>query len=524
MSVEVNVPDIGSDKLEVVDILFKVGDVVKQNETLISLEGNKIFLDVPSPINGIIESIEISIGDKIKTGTLIMLFKDNTYKVKSIKKEICQYSIDKKRNKEKEIKIYGLKNDKYQILEMLVKKEDIIQKKQPILKFKNSINTIYTLYSPYHGVVKNIKVKIGDIIRYNKVVILISLISTFIDNKLKNKNDNIKQKNIIHENNILKIKNDNIFYKNKYVVNNKNYHATPIIRRIAREFNIDISLVNGSGRKGRITKEDINNYIKNAIDQYNIYNKNKKTFNGNYINNIDYNSFGEIEVTKLSNIKKISGQNLYHNWITIPHVTQFDEVDITDLESFRKNQNINFQKDNTDIKITVLIFIIKSVAKALVKFPKFNSSLSLDKESLILKKYVNIGIAVNTNYGLVVPVLRNVNKKSIIEISFELSNIIKKSHCKKLNTYDISGGNFTISNLGSIVSNIFTPIINGQEVAILGVSRAKIQPIWINKKFIPRLMVSLSLSYDHRVIDGYDGAIFIKYINDMLSDIRCLIM
>lgn len=310
-------------------------------------------------------------------------------------------------------------------------------------------------------------------------------------------------------------------------------HATPVIRRLAREFGVNLDKVKGTGRKGRIVKEDIQAYVKTAVQ---VFEKQGGTAaaatgaaNGAGLGllpwpKVDFSKFGEVEEVELSRINKISGANLHRNWVMIPHVTHFDRTDITELENFRKEQNKEAEKRKLDVKITPVVFIMKAVASALEAFPRFNSSISEDAQRLTLKKYINIGIAVDTPNGLVVPVFKNVNKKGIIELSRELMEVSKKAREGKLTASDMQGGCFTISSLGGIGTTHFTPIVNAPEVAILGVSKSEMQPIWNGKEFEPRLMLPLSLSFDHRVIDGADGARFLSYINSVLADIRRLVM
>ncbi|AKC59736.1 2-oxo acid dehydrogenase subunit E2 [Blochmannia endosymbiont of Polyrhachis (Hedomyrma) turneri] len=426
MTIKVYIPNIGNDKLEVTDIMVKIEDTVLTDQPLAILEGDKTSIEVPSPSSGIVKSIMINIGDKVNTGSLIMLI-ENT--------EIT---------------------------------------KKTTIPIKNNQN-----------------------------------------------NTPINQNNttIIHH------------HDQTIIHDNKNHiHATPLIRHMARIFGINLKHIHGTGRKGRILREDIQNYIKN-----NIQNINKKTINqhtqSKTFNNIapwpriNFDEFGPTEKIKLKHIQKTSGANLHRNWIMLPHVTQFDEVDITELEKFRKEKNEEAEKEKLNFKITPIIFIMKAVALTLKKLPRFNSSLSENNHTLILKKYINIGIAVNTHYGLIVPVIKDVNKKNIITLTKELSNILQKtSNNNQLVASDMQGGCFTISSLGKTGGTAFTPIVNVPEVAILGVSRASIKPIWNGKKFSPRLMLPLSLSYDHRVINGVDGAQFMNIINKLLSDIRNLIM
>ncbi len=296
-------------------------------------------------------------------------------------------------------------------------------------------------------------------------------------------------------------------------------HASPSVRLFARELGVDISKVKlGSGRKGRILKDDVKLFVKNVMIE-------SATATGAGIPSIpevDFSVFGETEVQKLSKIKRLTGQNLTRAWLNLPMVTYHDEADITDMEAFR-NQ-LNAEKGKDEVKITGLMFILKALVAAMQQFPSFNSSLSSEGENLILKKYFNIGIAVDTPNGLVVPVLRDVNIKSINQLAVELAEKSAKARLGKLLPADMQGGCMTVSSLGGIGGTAFTPIVNAPEVAILGVTRAKMQPVWNGKEFIPRLMLPLDLTYDHRVIDGAEGARFMAMVKQNLSDIRRLLL
>ena len=296
-------------------------------------------------------------------------------------------------------------------------------------------------------------------------------------------------------------------------------HASPSVRLFARELGVDVAKINiGSGRKGRILKQDVKNYVKKALNE-------GPVVTGAGIPSIpavDFTPFGDTEVLKLSKIKRLTGQNLSRVWLNLPLVTYHEEADITDLEAFRNA--LNAEKAKGEVKITGLMFIIKALVAAMQQFPNFNSSLSPDGESLILKKYFNVGIAVDTPNGLVVPVLRNVNTKTITELAQELAEKSEKARQGKLMPGDMQGGCITISSLGGIGGTAFTPIVNAPEVAILGVTRAKIQPVWNGKEFVPRLMMPLDLTYDHRVIDGAEGARFMAAVKQYLGDIRRLLL
>ena len=306
-------------------------------------------------------------------------------------------------------------------------------------------------------------------------------------------------------------------------------HASPSVRRLAREFGVDLTQVNGSGRKSRILKEDVQSYVKYELSRPKATAGATGSAGEGGLHviaqpKVDFSKFGEIEEKPLTRIQKLSGPNLHRNWVTIPHVTQFDEADITDLETFRKEQNVLAEKRKLGVKITPLVFMMKAVADALKHYPTFNTSLSQDGESIIFKKYYHVGIAVDTPNGLVVPVVRDVDKKGVMEISKELMEISVKARDGKLKSADMQGSCFTISSLGGIGGTGFTPIVNAPDVAILGVSKSEIKPKWDGKEFQPRLMLPLSLSYDHRVIDGALAARFAVHLSQCLADMRRIIM
>jgi len=302
----------------------------------------------------------------------------------------------------------------------------------------------------------------------------------------------------------------------------KKAHASPSVRKFARELGADLSKMTGSGNKGRILKDDVKAWVKQTLAR-----GSQGGLGVEPMPEIDFSQFGEIETQELTRINKLTGKFLHRNWVTIPHVTQFDEADITELEKFRKQLNEENAKEG--IRVTVLAFLMKALVSALKEFPRFNSSLDHTGENLVLKKYVNIGVAMDTADGLVVPVIRDCDRKSLIELAIELVETSKKARDKKLSPSDMQGGCISISSLGGIGGTSFTPIVNAPEVAILGVSRSSIKPVYVpdadgGGEFVPRLMLPLSLSYDHRVIDGADGARFTSYLSTVLSDTRRLLL
>ena len=294
-------------------------------------------------------------------------------------------------------------------------------------------------------------------------------------------------------------------------------HASPSVRKFARELGADLGQISGSGTKGRILKEDVKAFIKKAMSS-----GGSGGMNIAPMPEIDFSAFGGIETQPLTKINKLTGQFLHRNWVTVPHITQFDEADITELEKFRKQ--LNEEHKNEGLRVTILSFLIKALVSALREFPRFNSSLDATGENLILKKYIHIGVAVDTPDGLVVPVLRDVDRKSLTEIASELTEISAKARDRKLSPKDMQGGCISISSLGGLGGTAFTPIVNAPEVAILGVSRASMKPVYKDGEFVPRLILPLSLSYDHRVIDGADGARFTSFLNKVLSDTRRMLL
>jgi pyruvate dehydrogenase E2 component (dihydrolipoamide acetyltransferase) len=415
---QVLVPDIGDYKnVSVIEVMVQVGDTIKVDDTLLTLETDKAAMDVPSPYAGVVKELNVEIGNKVSKDTLILLL-------------LC---------------------------------DD--QPALPVAAVAAPVAAPVPVTAP-------VPVPVSAPVAVPVAGGSINALS----------------------------------------------HASPGVRRFARELGVVISEVTGSGEKGRVTKEDVQNFIKIALQQ-----PRQPATSGNAMPApempvIDFAQFGAIEISPLSRIQKLSGANLHRNWLAIPHVTQFDEADITELEAFRKQLGAEYAKQ--DIKITPLAFTLKAVVAALQKFPKFNSSL--DGDNLVMKGYFHIGVAVDTPDGLMVPVLRDVDKKGIIQLAIELAQISAKARDKKITASDMQGGCFTISSLGGIGGTAFTPIINAPEVAILGVSRSSMKPVYQDGVFVPRLMLPLSVSYDHRVIDGALAARFTSYLAQVLSDIRRL--
>ncbi|MBE5204152.1 pyruvate dehydrogenase complex dihydrolipoyllysine-residue acetyltransferase [Pectobacterium sp. FL60-S17] len=522
---DVNVPDIGGDEVEVTEVLVKVGDTVAAEQSLITVEGDKASMEVPAPFAGTVKEIKISTGDKVSTGSLIMVFEvAGAAPAAAPAQAAAPAAASLAASAAKEVNVPDIGGDEVEVTEVMVKVGDKIAAEQSLITVEGDKASM-EVPAPFAGTVKEIKISTGDKVKTGSLIMVFE-----VEGAAPAAAPVAKQEAATAPAPAAKpaaapaAKAEG---KSEFAENDAYIHATPVIRRLAREFGVNLAKVKGSGRKGRILREDVQAYVKDAVKR--AESAPTAAAGGGLPGmlpwpKVDFSKFGEVEEVELGRIQKISGANLSRNWVMIPHVTHFDKTDITDLEAFRKQQNAEAEKRKLDVKFTPVVFIMKAVAAALEQMPRFNSSLSEDAQRLTLKKYINIGVAVDTPNGLVVPVFKDVNKKSITELSRELMAISKKARDGKLTAGEMQGGCFTISSLGGIGTTHFAPIVNAPEVAILGVSKSAMEPVWNGKEFTPRLMMPMSLSFDHRVIDGADGARFITIINNMLSDIRRLVM
>ncbi|EIA4709325.1 pyruvate dehydrogenase complex dihydrolipoyllysine-residue acetyltransferase [Vibrio cholerae] len=528
---EVQVPDIGGDEVEVTEIMVKVGDVVAEEQSLITVEGDKASMEVPAPFAGTVKEIKIVAGDKVSTGSLIMVFEvaGAAPVAAPVQAAAPAAAAAPAVAALKEVQVPDIGGDEVTVTEIMVNVGDSISEEQSLITVEGDKASM-EVPAPFAGTLKEIKVAAGDKVKTGSLIMVFEVagaapVAAPVQAAAPAPAPAAAPAQAAAPAAAAPAT------SGEFQENHEYSHASPVVRRLAREFGVNLAKVKGSGRKNRILKEDVQNYVKEALKRLESGAQAAASGKGDGAAlgllpwpKVDFSKFGDTEVQPLSRIKKISGANLHRNWVMIPHVTQWDNADITELEKFRQEQNAMEAKRDTGMKITPLVFIMKAAAKALEAFPAFNSSLSDDGESLILKKYVNIGIAVDTPNGLVVPVFKDVNKKGIYELSKELAEVSKKARGGKLTAADMQGGCFTISSLGGIGGTAFTPIVNAPEVAILGVSKSEMKPVWNGKEFAPRLQLPLSLSYDHRVIDGAEGARFITYLNECLSDIRRLVL
>ena len=531
---EVTVPDIGDDEVEVTEVMVAVGDEVSEEQSILNVEGDKAAMEVPAPFAGTVKEIKVATGDKVKTGSLVFVFEVAGGESAPAKAEAAPAAesapAQSAAPSSKEVNVPDIGGDEVEVTEVMVAVGDKVEEDQSILNVEGD-KAAMEVPAPFAGTVKEIKVAAGDKVSTGSLIFVFEVAGSApaasAEKSAPAPEAKAEKTESAPTSQAAPAKASNESFEN----NSAYAHASPVVRRLAREFGINLANVKGSGRKNRVVKEDVQNYVKNLVKQ--VESGQLSAGNGNAGGGelglipwpkVDFAKFGEIEEKKLSRIQKLSGKNLHRNWVQIPHVTQFDEADITTLEEFRKEQNALAEKKKLGVKITPLVFVMKAAAKALAEFPTFNSSLSADGESLILKKYINIGVAVDTPNGLVVPVFKDVDKKGIIELSRELMEVSVKARDGKLTSSDMQGGCFTISSLGGIGGTAFTPIVNAPEVAILGVSKSEIKPKWNGKEFEPKLMVPLSMSYDHRVIDGALAARFTVTLASYMSDIRQLVM
>ncbi|EKK7715108.1 pyruvate dehydrogenase complex dihydrolipoyllysine-residue acetyltransferase [Cronobacter dublinensis] len=526
---DVNVPDIGGDEVEVTEILVKVGDSVTAEQSLITVEGDKASMEVPAPFAGKVKEIKINTGDKVSTGSLIMVFEvEGAAPAAEAKPQVTEQaaSAPAAAAGAKDVNVPDIGGDEVEVTEVLVKVGDKVTAEQSLITVEGDKASM-EVPAPFAGTVKELKVNVGDKVSTGSLIMVFEVEGAAPAAAPAAKQEAAAPAPAAKADKSAAAPAAKAEGKSEFAENDAYVHATPLIRRLAREFGVNLAKVKGTGRKGRILREDVQAYVKDAVKRAEAA---PAAAAGGGIPGmlpwpkVDFSKFGEVEEVELGRIQKISGANLSRNWVMIPHVTHFDKTDITDLEAFRKQQNAEAEKRKLDVKFTPVVFIMKAVAAALEQMPRFNSSLSEDGQRLTLKKYINIGVAVDTPNGLVVPVFKDVNKKSITELSRELTTISKKARDGKLTAGEMQGGCFTISSIGGLGTTHFAPIVNAPEVAILGVSKSAMEPVWNGKEFVPRLMMPISLSFDHRVIDGADGARFITIINNMLSDIRRLVM
>lgn len=541
---EVHVPDIGDFKdIEVIEVLVKPGDVVKPEDSLITLESDKSAMEVPSPIGGVVTRLDVKAGDRVSKGSLILVLE-----VEEGKAAVPEAAPQAPAKSEpapapaavapqapapspqtvevpggiEEIKVPDIGDFKdIEVIEVLVKAGDVIRQEDSLVTLESDKSAM-ELPSPKAGVVKEVRLKAGDRVSQGAVILVLETAATVVAAPQAPAQAPAAPATAAPAASMARPASLPAAPVES-TPGGAQPHASPAIRKFARELGVDLTRVKGTAPKNRISREDVQAYVKATLTQIRDGGASSGLgFAFPALPEIDYSRFGPVESQGLTRIQKLSGPNLHRNWVSIPHVTQYDDADITELEAFRVS--LKAEAEKRGVKLSFLPFVMKAVASALKAHPTFNASLNATGDTLILKKYFHIGVAVDTPEGLVVPVVRDVDQKSLFEIAQELSELSQKARNKKLRGGDMEGGCFTISSLGGIGGTAFTPIINAPEVAILGLSKNQMKPVYQNGQFVPRLMLPLSLSYDHRVIDGAEGARFIVHLSRTLQDMRRVLL
>ncbi|NGT17437.1 dihydrolipoyllysine-residue acetyltransferase [Achromobacter insolitus] len=545
--VQIKVPDIGDFKeVEVIEVLVAVGDTIKAEQSLITVESDKASMEIPASQGGVVKSISVKVGDKVAEGTVVLEVEasgagEAAAPAAAPAKEEAPKAEAKAAPQQAaaaapaaasgpvNIEVPDIGDFKeVEVIEVMVAVGDTIKAEQSLITVESDKASM-EIPASQGGVVKEVKVKVGDKVAKGSVVVVVegaapaaaapapapaakaeAAAAPAAKAEVAPAPAPAAQRPA-----------PAAALEDANLKPGQLPHASPSVRKFARELGVNLSKVKGSGPKDRITADDVRGFVKQALAAGPAAAAAGGSADGAALGllpwpKVDFTKFGPIEAKPLSRIKKISGANLHRNWVMIPHVTNNDEADITDLEALRVT--LNKENEKSGIKVTMLAFLIKAVVAALKKFPEFNASL--DGDNLVLKQYYHIGFAADTPNGLVVPVIRDADKKGILQIAQEMTDLSKKAREGKISPAEMQGGCFSISSLGGIGGTSFTPIINAPEVAILGVSRSSHKPVWDGKQFVPRLIVPLSLSYDHRVIDGAAAARFNAYLGALLADFR----
>ena len=552
-AVEVKVPDIGDfDEVAVIEVLVKVGDTVKAEQSLITVESDKASMEIPSSTAGVVKELKVEVGSKVKEGSVVLVLEAEGAGAAAAPAPAAAPAAAPApapaaaapapaapaaapaASGPVEVKVPDIGDFKdVAVIEVLVKVGDVVKAEQSLITVESDKASM-EIPSSAAGVLKELKVKVGDTVNIGDLIAVLEgaagaaapaptqaaaaapATATASAPAPAAASAPAAAAAPAHQPTV--------------APSASLPHASPSVRKFARELGVPLEEVKGSGPKGRITQEDIQNFTKAVMSgQASTKASAAKAPAGGGDGaalglipwpKVDFTKFGTVERKDLSRIKKLSGANLHRNWVMIPHVTNNDEADITELEAFRVSTNKENEKSG--VKVTMLAFVIKAVVAALKKFPEFNTSL--DGDQLVYKQYYNIGFAADTPNGLVVPVLKDADKKGILQISAEMGELAKKARDGKLGSADMQGGCFSISSLGGIGGTHFTPIINAPEVAILGLSKGQMKPVWDGKQFVPRLTLPMSLSYDHRVIDGALAARFNAYLGQVLADYRRILL
>ncbi|MDR6408607.1 dihydrolipoyllysine-residue acetyltransferase [Paraburkholderia terricola] len=548
-AIEVKVPDIGDYKdIPVIEVLVKAGDTVEKEQSLVTLESDKATMDVPSSAAGVVKEVKVKVGDNVSEGSLIVVLNGAGAGASAAAPAAAPAPAPAAAPAPapaaapasapaggglQEVKVPDIGDYKdIPVIEVAVKVGDRVEKEQSLVTLESDKATM-DVPSSAAGVVKEVKVKVGDTVSEGSVIVVVEAEGGAAAPAPAAKPAAVEKPSDAPVAPSPAPASPSALAQAPLIPAGEGgarhpSHASPSVRKFARELGVDVTQVQGTGPKGRITQADVTSFIKGVMTGQRAAPAGAAApaaAGGGELNllpwpKVDFTKFGPIDPKPLSRIKKISGANLHRNWVMIPHVTNNDEADITELEALRVQ--LNKENEKAGVKITMLAFVIKAVVSALKKFPTFNASL--DGDNLVFKQYYHVGFAADTPNGLVVPVIRDADKKGLVEIAKEMTDLSKAAREGKLKPDQMQGGCFSISSLGGIGGTNFTPIINAPEVAILGLSRGAMKPVWDGKAFVPRLILPMSLSYDHRVIDGAEAARFNAYLGSILADFRRVIL
>lgn len=548
MATEVKVPDIGDfDEVPVIEVHVAVGDTIAAEDPLVTLESDKAAMDVPSPVSGVVKEIKVAVDDKVGEGAVILMVEEEGASSAPEPAKADSAASSSSGGSTSEVTVPDIGDfDAVPIIEIHVAEGDTVAAEDPLVTLESD-KAAMDVPSPGAGVVKSLKVAVGDKVGEGAVILILegsggasaapaaapaqsapqsaAPAKSGGSGRASDQPDNLPAGAYTDEGGALRSADGTTFGADSPppgLVDFSGVHASPSVRRLARELDLDLNKVKGTGEKGRVTKDDVKGHLAGGAAPASSGAPASGGMGIPPIPTVDFSKFGTVETVEMPRIKKISGPALHRSWLNIPHVTHTDEADITDMDAFRKDMDTKAKEEG--YRVTLLSFLIKASVSALKQHWEVNSSISPDGGSLIRKHYYNIGFAADTPNGLMVPVIKDADRKGIREISVELGELSKKARDGALKGPDMQGATFTISSLGGIGGTHFTPIVNAPEVAILGVVRSKMAPVWNGKKFEPRNMLPLCLSYDHRAIDGALAARFSATLKTLMSDPRNLLM
>ena len=545
MSLEkITIPDLGdSEDVEVIEILVSPGDEIQENDSLLVLETDKAAMEIPVPSAGVVKEVLVKVGDTVNQGHEIIVLEsagidsssDNSKEnvkaeldveffneeVERVEPVIEDQNVASMETSTADIVIPDLgTDDAVEVIDVLVSIGDEVNADDGLITLETD-KAAMDVPAPFNGKITDILVKVGDKVTTGAIIMLAETSAGAVS-KPESTPEPLAEESIKANEGQSKIASVSSSQQTISPNDNSEVYAGPAVRKLAREMGVDLTQITGSGTKNRILEEDVQTFVKSAIQGGGAASSSGAALTLPQIKDVDFSLFGEIEEVEMSKFHQVTSRNISQNWLAIPHVTQFEEADVTDLEAFRSAQKTKAEKKG--IKLSPLPFIVKACAQALTEFPQFNVSIHSSGSKLIQKKYVHIGVAVATPAGLIVPVVKNVDQKSVWEIAAEIAELSQKAKDRKLTKDLMEGGCFTVSSLGNIGGTGFTPIVNAPEVAILGVSSTTVKPVWLNNEFVPRKILPFSLSYDHRAVNGVDGGLFCQYLNNLLSDIRLMVL